>query len=159
MSKIDALVARAGELGMDSVALTDHGALYGAIEFYKKATKAGIKPIIGCEMYISDTSRLSKLPGVDTDKRYHLILLATNELGYRNLVKLVTAAHLKVSLTHDERRFCGHTRDSSPLVCLGSELNRALSGTRKRQKGGTGIPGHHGQGQLLHRDTAAPEDA
>ena len=79
---------------MDSVALTDHGVLYGAVEFYKKAKQVGIKPIIGCEVYVAFEKMTQKRPNVD-NKRYHLILLAKNEEGYKNLVKLVTKAHLE----------------------------------------------------------------
>ncbi len=78
---------------MDSLALTDHGALYGAIEFYQKAKAAGINPIIGCEMYIAYEGMRDRRPGID-NKRYHLTVLAQNAEGYHNLVKLVTAAHL-----------------------------------------------------------------
>jgi DNA polymerase-3 subunit alpha len=94
LSKIDPLLDRAKELGMDSLAITDHGVLYGAIEFYKKAKAKGIKPIIGCEMYVAQERMTDKRPNID-DKRYHLILLAKNEKGYKNLVKLVTKAHLE----------------------------------------------------------------
>src|SRR3989344_4456014 len=94
LSKIDDLVNRAKEMGMESLALTDHGVLYGAIEFYKKAKKAGIKPIIGCEVYISENSMHDKRPNID-DKRYHLILLAKDNTGYKNLIKIVSAAHLE----------------------------------------------------------------
>lgn len=94
LAKIDQLVARASELGMDSLALTDHANLYGAIEFYQKARKAGIKPIIGCELYIAAGRMQDKNPGID-DKRYHLTVLACTTEGYYNLVKLVTAAHLE----------------------------------------------------------------
>src|SRR3989344_5073340 len=93
LSKIDDLISRVKELGMDSVALTDHGNLYGAIEFYKKAKAAGIKPIIGCELYVSKRSHLDKTPNVD-DERYHLVVLAKNQAGYKNLLKLVAKAHL-----------------------------------------------------------------
>lgn len=93
LGKIDDLVARAKELGMDALALTDHGNLYGAIEFYQKCRKAGIKPIIGCELYIAAGDMRSKNPGVD-DKRYHLTVLAYSTEGYSNLIKLVTEAHL-----------------------------------------------------------------
>ena len=79
---------------MDSVALTDHGNLYGAVEFFKKAKEKGIKPIIGCEVYEAYEGMEQKRPHID-DKRYHLILLVKNEEGYKNLVKLITAAHLK----------------------------------------------------------------
>lgn len=94
LAKIDDLIARAKELGMSSLALTDHGNLYGAIEFYKKAKNAGINPIIGCEMYVAAGSMRNKQPGVD-DKRYHLTVLAQNEEGYHHLIKLVTKANLE----------------------------------------------------------------
>jgi len=93
LAKIDELLDYTKELGMDSVALTDHGVLYGAVEFYKKAKAKGIKPIIGCEVYVAVEKMQDKRPGIDA-KRYHLILLAKNEKGYKNLVKLVTKAHL-----------------------------------------------------------------
>jgi DNA polymerase-3 subunit alpha len=79
---------------MDSLALTDHGVMYGAVEFYKKAKAKNIKPIIGVEAYVAVNSRHSKNPGVD-DKRNHLILLAKNQTGYKNLMKLTTLAHLE----------------------------------------------------------------
>ena len=93
LSKIDDLLAYAKELKMDSVAITDHGVLYGAIEFYKKAKDAQIKPIIGCEVYEAAESMERKDPQKDK-LRYHLILLAKNQKGYSNLVKLVTEANL-----------------------------------------------------------------
>lgn len=94
LAKIDDLVARVKELGMDSVALTDHGNLYGAIEFYKKARKAGIKPILGIEAYVAPHGRLSKVPKMD-EMRWHLTLLAKNETGWKNLIQLVTKANLE----------------------------------------------------------------
>jgi len=94
LAKIDDLVNRAGELGMDSLAVTDHGVMYGALELYQKAKKAGIKPVIGVEAYVASRSRLDKTPSID-NKRNHLILLAKNEVGYKNLVKLTTLAHLE----------------------------------------------------------------
>lgn len=94
LSKIDEIVDRVKELGMDSVAITDHGVMYGAIEFYQKAKAKGIKPIIGCEFYEAVENMEDKNPQVE-NKRFHLILLAKNETGYNNLVKLVTEAHLK----------------------------------------------------------------
>ena len=80
---------------MDSLAITDHGVLYGAIEFYIKAKEAGIKPIIGCEMYLTPNDLHSKNPDSLDRKRHHLILLAKNQTGYKNLMKLVSIAHLK----------------------------------------------------------------
>ncbi len=94
LSKIDDLVNRAKELGMEALALTDHGNLYGSVEFYKKARAAGVRPIIGAEVYVAKHSRLSKEPRID-NVRYHLTLLAKNKEGYLNLVQLVTRAHLE----------------------------------------------------------------
>jgi DNA polymerase III subunit alpha len=93
LPKIDELLDYTKELGMDSVAITDHGVMYGAIEFYKKAKTKGIKPIIGCEVYTAFEKLTDKRPNIDA-RRNHLILLAKNEQGYKNLVKLVTIANL-----------------------------------------------------------------
>ena len=90
-SKIPELVAYAKELGMDALAITDHGVMYGAVEFYQECTKAGIKPIIGCEVYLAKGSHLDM-----TEKtRYHLILLAENDVGYHNLMKIVSKGQLE----------------------------------------------------------------
>jgi DNA polymerase-3 subunit alpha len=94
LSKIDELLDYVKELGMESVALTDHGVLYGAVEFYKKAKTRGIKPIIGCEVYLAREKMEQKVPGIDKEK-YHFILLAKNEQGYKNLAALVTKSHLE----------------------------------------------------------------
>jgi len=94
LPKIDELLNYVKELGMDSVALTDHGVLYGAVEFYKKATAMGIKPIIGAELYLAFEGMRQERPGID-DKKYHIVLLVKNEEGYKNLVKLITKAHLE----------------------------------------------------------------
>ena len=94
LGKIDNLLERAKSFNMDSLAITDHGTMYGVIEFYQKAKKAGIKPIIGCEFYLAPNGLENKRPRVDED-RFHLILLAKNNQGYQNLMKLVTEAHLK----------------------------------------------------------------
>ena len=89
------LVKQAVQYRMPALAITDHGNLFGAIEFYQKATSAGIKPIIGCEMYVAPQSRFDKELGGSHNEYYHLILLATNRTGYKNLLKLVSAAHLE----------------------------------------------------------------
>ena len=89
-SKIKEIVKRAKELGMDSLAITDHGVMYGVIDFYKAAREAGIKPIIGCEIYVSPSSRFDKEAGVSDDRYYHLVLLAENDTGYHNLMKIVS---------------------------------------------------------------------
>ena len=89
-SKIKELVARAKELGMDSLAITDHGVMYGVIDFYRAAKDAGIKPIIGCEIYVSPGSRFERETGHNEDRYYHLVLLAENDRGYHNLMKIVS---------------------------------------------------------------------
>ncbi len=94
LGKLDHLIERARGFGMDALALTDHGAMYGAFKFYLKAKAAGIKPIIGVETYVAKRSRFDKEARVDVDP-YHLVLLAKNENGYKNLMKLVTYAHLE----------------------------------------------------------------
>ena len=94
--RIDRLIERATELGMSAMALTDHGNLYGAIEFYNQAKAKGIKPLIGCELYLVETSRLEKNGRSDEGKTiFHLGLLAQNLTGYQNLLKLVSDAHLR----------------------------------------------------------------
>ena len=95
LAKIDDLIKRAKELGMDSLALTDHGVMYGIVEFFIKAKEAGIKPIIGCEMYMTAGNRTSKNNTTEDKTRYHLTLLVQNEKGYKNLMKLVSIAHLE----------------------------------------------------------------
>ena len=94
LPKIDELLDCVKESDMDSVAVTDHGVLYGAVEFFKKAKDKGIKPIIGCEVYLALESMAQMRPNID-NIRYHLILLVKNEQGYQNLVKLITKAHLE----------------------------------------------------------------
>ena len=94
LAKIEDLVAKALELGMDSLAITDHGVMYGAIKFYLAAQEFGIKPIIGLEAYVAARSRFDKQPNIDAD-RYHLILLAKNEIGYKNLMRLSTLSHIE----------------------------------------------------------------
>lgn len=92
--KIPDLVQQAKNLGMEAVAITDHGVMYGVLEFYKEAKKAGIKPIIGCEVYVAPRSLRDKVSGVD-DTPYHLVLLAENQAGYQNLLKLVSISWLE----------------------------------------------------------------
>ncbi|MBD3244651.1 MAG: DNA polymerase III subunit alpha [Candidatus Moranbacteria bacterium] len=94
LGKVDDLLAQAKKLGMNALALTDHGVMYGAIEFFQKAKEYGIKPIIGCEVYLASNGMKNKRTKVD-EKRYHLVLLAKNEIGYKNLIKLVSKGHLE----------------------------------------------------------------
>ena len=92
MCRIPQLIAKTKELGMDSLAITDHGAMYGVIDFYTAAKEAGIKPIIGCEVYVAQTDRHGRDPA--HKNHYHLTLLAKNEKGYHNLIQLVTKSYL-----------------------------------------------------------------
>jgi len=105
LAKIDGLVNKAKETGMPSLALTDHGVMYGLIEFYQKANKAGIKPILGVEAYVARHGHKDKRPKIDGSP-YHLVLLAKNQEGYKNLIRLTTIAHLdgfyyKPRIDHD----------------------------------------------------------
>lgn len=129
LGKVDELIAKAVEYGMPALALTDHGVMYGAIEFYKKAKKAGIKPIVGVEAYVARNLHTDKRPKLD-EKPYHLILLAKDETGYRNLTKLTTIAHLdgfyykpridwELLQKHHEGLICS-------TACLGGELARHI---------------------------------
>ena len=89
-NKIKEYVARVKELGMDSAAITDHGVMYGVIDFYRAAREAGINPILGCEVYVAPGSRFEKDTGTGEDRYYHLVLLAENNKGYSNLMKIVS---------------------------------------------------------------------
>ncbi len=93
-ARINNLVNRAVELNMPAVAITDHGTMFGLVDFYRAAKEAGVKPILGCEVYVAPRSRFQKEPRLD-DNQYHLVLLAENEIGYRNLVRLVSAGYLE----------------------------------------------------------------
>lgn len=94
LPKIDQLVAKTKEYGMPALAITDHGNLYGAVEFFKAAKDEGIKPIIGCEIYVAEGSYKNKEPGPD-NRTFHLVLLAENNEGYKNLIKIITLGHLE----------------------------------------------------------------
>ncbi len=92
--KIKELVARAKELGMDSMAITDHGVMYGVIDFYRAAREVGVKPVIGCEVYVAPGSRFDRETVSGEDRYYHLVLLAENNQGYQNLMKIVSKGFL-----------------------------------------------------------------
>ncbi len=129
LPKIDELLDYVKELGMDSVALTDHGVLYGAVEFYKKAKERGIKAIIGCEIYTALERMEDKRPNID-DKKYHLILLAKNEQGYKNLVQLVTKAHLQgfyYKPRVDDKLLAKHSKGLIALsACVSGKIPRLI---------------------------------
>ena len=130
-SKIKEITARAKELGMDSLAITDHGNMYGVIDFYRAAKDNGIKPIIGCEIYVSPGSRFERENVAGEDRYYHLILLAENNTGYQNLMKIVSKGYVEgfyykprvdyeVLETYHEGIIC-------LSACLGGEVQRFLA--------------------------------
>ena len=89
--RIAEIMARVKELGQDAIAITDHGVMYGVIDFYRAARAAGINPVLGCEVYVAPGSRFDKTAvGRDEDRYYHLVLLAQNDTGYHNLMKIVS---------------------------------------------------------------------
>ncbi len=138
LAKIDELIARVKKLGMDSVALTDHGALYGVVEFYKKAKAAGIKPLIGIEAYVVSGNMREKQFGRD-DKYFHLILIAKNRKGYQNLIKLNTLAHLEgfyYKPRVDKQTLREYAEGLIAMsACLTGEVPRSiLSGNMERAK-------------------------
>ncbi len=135
-ARIKDLAARAAELGMKSLALTDHGVMYGAIPFYRACIASGIKPIIGCELYYTAGSRFDKGSRKD-NPIYHLIALAKNETGYRNLMKLCSIGHLegfhyKPRVDHESL-----ARYAEGLICLssclGSEVSQHLLHDRREE--------------------------
>lgn len=125
LSRIEPMVDRAKELGMNALAITDHGALYGAIKFYKKCKEAGIKPIIGCEIYIAQGSRLEKT--VDERDYNHLILLAKDLTGYKNLMKIVSISHLEGFYYKPRTDIALLKKYSEGLICLSACLNGYVS--------------------------------
>ncbi len=129
LSKVTDLVKTAKKYGMPAIALTDHGAMYGAIDFYVECKKAGIKPIVGVEGYLATRGRADKESGVD-NKRFHITLFAKNEAGYKNLIKLTTLAHLEgfyYKPRMDKEILRSH---SEGIICLSgcpaSEMGQAL---------------------------------
>ena len=127
-ASIPSLISRAQQYGMEAVAITDHGNMYGVKEFYNAATKAKLKPIIGCETYIVADRHVKNK---ETERRYHLILLAKNEVGYHNLIKLV-------SIGYTEGSYYGRPRIDHTILeelhegiiccsaCIAGEVPKAL---------------------------------
>lgn len=127
--KISKLLKKAKELGMESIAITDHGVMYGCVDFYKEAVAQGIKPILGCEVYVASKSMDIKTPDKE-NKTNHLVLLVKNEVGYENLMKIVSKASIsgfyyKPRVDHDYLR--DHSEGIIALsACLGGEVQRNL---------------------------------
>lgn len=149
--RIEDEVKRAAELGMPALAITDHGVMYGAVQFYKSCRANGIKPIIGCEVYVARRSRFQKEGGRD-EKPYHLILLAENETGYHNLCKLVTLSYLEgfyYKPRVDRDLLAAHHEGLICLsACLGGELPQCLlNGDEEGAR----------EAAVWYRDTFGPE--
>ena len=126
LSKIKDMVNRAKELNMKAIAITDHGNMYGAITFYKTCLEAGIKPIIGCEIYISKRTRHDKEAGIDGDSN-HLVLLAENLTGYKNLIKIISIANLE-GYYYKPRTDTELLREHHEgLICLSACINGYVS--------------------------------
>ncbi|OGF71072.1 DNA polymerase III subunit alpha [Candidatus Giovannonibacteria bacterium RIFCSPHIGHO2_12_FULL_44_22] len=129
LSKVKDLVKEAAKMEMPALAITDHGNMYGAIEFYKAAKAAGVKPIIGVEGYVAARSLKDKEPGVD-ERRYHLTMLAENTEGYHNMIELVTTSHLEgfyYKPRVDKELLRKHSKGIIALSgCIGGEIPRAL---------------------------------
>ena len=129
--RLDKLMAKAKAMDFPAIAMTDHGVLYGAVEFHQAAKKAGIKPIIGCEVYVARGSRHEKKSSTGGRDVYnHLVLLARNEAGYKNLVKLVTAGHLEgyyYKPRIDKELLAAHADGLIALSgCLASEIPESI---------------------------------
>ncbi|NIA18390.1 MAG: PHP domain-containing protein, partial [Actinobacteria bacterium] len=130
LAKIDGLIEHAKNDGADALALTDHGVMYGCIEFYQKCKKAGIKPIIGVEAYLAPNSRHDKITKEDEKNYYHLILLARNYEGYKNLIKLTSIAHLEGFYYKPRVDWEVLQKYSNGLIamtaCIGGEIPRLI---------------------------------
>lgn len=128
-ASIKKLIAKTKELGMDSIAITDHGAMYGVVDFYKEAVANGIKPVIGCEVYVAPRTRFDKTYEYDS-KYSHLILLAENEEGYKNLIKIVSAGFTEgfyYKPRVDFELLKNHSKGLIALsACLAGELPKAI---------------------------------
>jgi DNA polymerase-3 subunit alpha len=136
--RLEEMVARAAELGMPALAITDHGNLFGAIPFFEAAAEKGVKPILGCETYIAPGSRLDRTPmGPGKKPYFHLLLLAKDRTGYRNLMRLSTAGYLEGYYYRpriDRELLAKHAEGLiATSTCLGGEIPQAvLAGDRKR---------------------------
>lgn len=128
--RLDKLCSVAKERGQQAIAITDHGNLFGAVDFYKAAKKYGIKPIIGCEVYVAARSRFDKVHGIDSE-RHHLVLLCKNETGYKNLIKMVSSAWVDGFYTKpriDRELLEKHHEGLIALsACLAGEVPKAIS--------------------------------
>ena len=139
--RIDALPERAKALGQTALAVTDHGVMYGAVAFYKACRAAGVKPLIGCEVYVAPGSRFGREHKVDSEYS-HLILLCKNDLGYRNLCYLVSAGFTEGFYLKPRIDWPLLREHAEGLVCLSG----CLAGLHRPERGGGGLRQRQGQG-------------
>jgi DNA polymerase-3 subunit alpha len=135
--RIPELAARAAELKMSALALTDHGNLFGAVEFYKECKEAGIKPIVGCEVYLAPGSRFDRKSATPKEASTHFLLLAKNDVGYHNLLKLVSAAHLEGQYYKPriDKEILAQYREGliGTSACLAGEVARHIMAGRTKE--------------------------
>jgi len=139
--RISDLMAKVSELGMPAVAMTDHGVLYGAVEFHKEAQKAGVKPLLGCELYVAPGSMHDKKASSGKEAAFHFTVLAENDEGWANLVKLVSAAHLE--------GFYYKPRVDKELLARHAKGLIGLSGCMKGEVSSAVLAGDPGRGKRL----------
>mgnify|MGYP000367498183 CR=1 FL=1 len=130
-NKIKEYVARVKELGMNSAAITDHGVMFGVIDFYKAAKAAGINPILGCEVYVAPNSRFDREAAHGEDRYYHLVLLAENNEGYQNLMKIVSKGfvdgyYYKTPCGYGSITAVSQWNHCAEAACLAGEVQRYL---------------------------------
>ena len=153
-NKIKEYVARVKELGMNSAAITDHGVMFGCIDFYKEARAQGIKPILGCEVYVAPGSRFDRETSRGEDRYYHLVLLAENNTGYSNLMKIVSAGFIdgfyykpRVDMEILEKY---HEGIIALSACLAGEVARAMGRDQYGCKGSSSsLSGYFRERKLL----------
>ena len=145
---IDRLIERAKALRMNALALTDHGNLFGTLEFYQKARAAGIKPVLGYEAYVAPGSRFHKDASSMKEASFHLTLLAQNHTGYQNLLKMASAALSKNSRNSRSdwaRRVCERCASSDRSICRAMLVSSSSSSCRKAPA----LPGRHGPAKQM----------
>ena len=154
-NKIKEYVSRVKELGMNSAAITDHGVMYGVIDFYREARKQGIKPILGCEVYVAPNSRFDRETAGGESRYHHLVLLAENNTGYANLMKIVSRGftegyYYKPRVDKDLLRQY-HEGIIALSACLaGGGTAVSEPGTYRRgEEGGAGVSGYFRKRKFL----------
>ena len=133
-NKIPDLLRTVHDLNMPALAITDHGNMFGAIEFYQKAQKAGVKPIIGCEVYVAEESRFERTDTRATNRTYHLVLLCKDHPGYKNLVQLVTAGYLEGFYRKPRIDYELLSKHSEGLICLSACLQGEVANNLLHEK-------------------------